>query len=111
MAKLVKVKSSTLVEAIVATILIVVVFIIASLSLNNLLLNTFSNNIHPVETRLNELEYRMANNHISIPYAESVESWNISIDRSESELGVILIYSAVNTVSNKEVKRIRIYAK
>lgn len=76
-----KVKSATLVEALIATILIVVIFIIASLVINNLLLNNFSHNTQHVESRLNELEYNLINKKITFPYLEEFEKWDINISK------------------------------
>ena len=74
-----KIKSATLVEALIATVLIVVVFIVASLVINNLLVNTFSNNTTEIESRLYELEYELQNKKIEIPYDEAYKNWQISI--------------------------------
>ncbi len=74
-----KVKSATLIEAIIATVLIVIIFIISSLILNNLLINTFSKNTHSIETRLNQLEYAVQHNAITIPYQETFNNWSITI--------------------------------
>ncbi|WP_417940926.1 hypothetical protein [Flavobacterium sp. RS13.1] len=106
MAVLKKIKSATLIEALVATVLIVIVFVIASLVLNNLVLNTFSKNTHPVENRINELEYEIQNNLIKIPYQESYKGWEITID-SENSATIsskkTITISAVNSTSKKEI--------
>nr|WP_315247357.1 hypothetical protein [uncultured Flavobacterium sp.] len=106
MAVLKKIKSATLIEALVATVLIVIIFVIASLVLNNLVLNTFSKNTHPVENRINELEYEIQNSLIKIPYQESYKGWEITID-SENPATIsskkIINISAVNSTSKKEI--------
>lgn len=100
-----KVKSATLVEAIVATVLVVIIFIIASLILNNLVLNTFSKNTHHVETRINELEYEIQNKNIKLPYQENFKNWDISIEFEIISRKKTISISAVNSISKKEITK------
>ncbi len=111
MAILTKVKSATLVEVIVASILVVIVFIIASLVLNNLVLNTFSKNNHPIETRLNELEYELQNKLVKLPYKENYKGWDIEIETEKSELIEKLVLSATNEKNNKKLVRTQTHDK
>lgn len=105
MVVLKKIKSATLVEAIVATILVVIIFIVASLVLNNLVFNTFSKNTHGIETRINELEYEVQNKAIKLPYQENYKNWNISIELEIVSSKQILLISAVNSISKKEISK------
>jgi predicted PurR-regulated permease PerM len=104
MAVLKKIKSATLVEALIATVLIVIIFMIASLVINNLLLNNFSKNTHEVESRLNELEYQIQNNEINFPFQEVFEDWEISIkkEKTQANEGVILLATYKNKVVTKK---------
>lgn len=111
MGVLSKVKSATLIEALLATVLIVVIFVVASLILNNLLFNTFSKNTHEIETRLNELEYQAQNNTLLFPFSESYKGWEVEIKRSEQQLGNGLLFIAINKNKNKEIIRQRVYEK
>jgi len=97
-----KIKSATLIEALVATILIVIIFVIASLVLNNLVLNTFSKNTHAIENRMNELEYEVQNHIIKIPYQENYKNWDIRINLDAATKKIISI-EAINTLSKKEI--------
>lgn len=109
MVVLKKVKSATLVEVIVASVLIVIVFMIASLILNNLVLNTFSKNTHPIETRLNALEYELQNGLIQLPYEENYKGWDIEIQTQKAESKENLLIMATNSKNQKEIKRQRIH--
>lgn len=111
MVVLKKVKSETLIETVVASVLVVIIFMIASLVLNNLVLNTFSKNVHPIETRLNELEYELGNDLIKIPYEENYKGWDIVIQTQKTESKENLFISATNSQNGKEVTRQRIYDK
>ena len=105
MVVLKKVKSATLIEAIVATVLIVIVFIIASLILNNLVLNTFSKNTHSIENRMNELEYQIQNNNIKLPYHESYKNWEIAIIQEKTGSRVVIHIQAQNSDYKKEITK------
>ncbi|QSW87977.1 hypothetical protein J0383_17085 [Flavobacterium endoglycinae] len=105
MVVLKKIKSATLIEAVVATVLVVIIFIISSLILNNLVFNTFSKNTHGIETRINELEYEVQNNTIKLPYQENYKDWNINIETENISVKKIFTISAINTVSKKEITK------
>ncbi|AWI25278.1 hypothetical protein [Flavobacterium pallidum] len=80
MAVLKKIKSSTLVESLIATVLILIIFSISSLVINNLLQNKYHNETGAVENRLYEIEYLIQNKKIQLPYHEKYQDWDISID-------------------------------
>lgn len=111
MGLLIKIKSATLIEALLATALIVVIFVVASLVLNNLLFKTFSKNTHQIETRLNELEYEAQNNTLKFPFSESYKGWEVEIKESEDQSGNVLLFKAENKAKNKEIIRQRVYEK
>lgn len=111
MVVLKKVRSATLVEVIVASVLIVIIFMIASLVLNNLVLNTFSKNLHPIENRLNELEYEIQNDLIKLPYQENFKGWDIAIKTEKADSIEELVILATNEKNSKEITRQRIYAE
>lgn len=105
MVVLKKIKSATLIEALVATVLIVIVFVIASLVLNNLVLNTFSKNTHAIENRMNELEYETQNNNLKLPYQENYKGWDITISLETLLTKKIISISAINNSSKKELSK------
>lgn len=110
MALLKKIKSATLVEALVATVLVVVIFVIASLILNNLVLNTYSKKNHSVEFRLNELEYKLNYNKIVLPYKEEYEEWEIAINQENKPENGIAVLTATNKNTDNQIMRKRKYA-
>ena len=75
-----KIKSSTLVETIVATVLILIIFVISSLILNTIFRNNLSANTDAVETRLHLLEYQLKTDQLVLPYREIFEDWDISLE-------------------------------
>jgi uncharacterized membrane protein YhiD involved in acid resistance len=104
-----RLKSATLIEAIIATVLIVIVFIMASLVLNNLILNTYSKNTYIVEYRLNELEYNLQNELIQLPYEENYDGWTIAIAKQKIKFSEFVTIKANNNKTNKTIMRQRIY--
>ena len=103
MALLKKLRSATLVEALVATVLVVIIFVVSSLVLNNLLLNSFSGNTHAVETRMAELTYSARNSKLTLPYSEDFKQWRIQMKTQESDGKTWLITSGINNESGKEI--------
>ena len=109
MVVLKKIKSATLVEVIVATVLIVLIFMISSLLLNSLVLHTISKNTHVVETRMNALEYELQNGLLPVPYQENYSDWKISIQQDKSAHKSLLVLLASNELNGKIILRKRSY--
>lgn len=86
-----KIKSTTLIEVIVATIIVVIIFMIASLILNNLLLNSFNKKEYKINYRLNQLEYKINNHSINLPYTEKYQNWKIEIVKIDSKTNYDII--------------------
>jgi hypothetical protein len=79
--------------------------------LNNLVLNTFSRNTHPIESRLNELEYEIENGLVKLPYQENYKGWDIEIKIEKTAPKKELMILATNERNSKEITRQRSYAK
>lgn len=105
-----KIKSATLVEALVATVLIVVIFVVSSLIINNLLLNQFNNNTTEIENRLYQLEYEYQNKKINLPYNEVYSDWTISITKktTSNSQNTITEFKAQKDQSTKTIIKNRI---
>lgn len=109
MALLKKIRSATLMEALVATVLIVVIFMVAGLMLNNLLFNSFSKRTHAVETRLNELSYFALSGEITVPYRERYAKWDITLEKIEGVDRTWLKMNALHIENRKEVTKSYLY--
>lgn len=99
MALLKKIKASTLMETLVATVLIVVIFMISSMTMNNLLVSNIRQNTELAEERLNALEYQYKNKGIKLPYYEDFESWEISILEEKQGGSPLVIMEAENPMT------------
>ena len=98
-----KVKSATLIETLIATVLIVIVFLLSAMIINSIFFNTFHQKKDVVVNRLDELEYNCINNSIRLPYQEEYENWTIQIRKKDNlkELKII----ATNKTTGKEIER------
>lgn len=98
-------------ETITASVIIIIVFAIASLTLNNVFTSTINNDTNQIENHLYKLEYQYVNNKISIPYNVVIENWEIGIAKVEENGSNWIVFEAVNTVTKKTVVKRRLYAK
>ncbi len=101
-----KVRASTLMETLVATVLIVIIFIVSSLVLNNIFSNSVKFNTQKIENELNELEYAVQREQIKLPYTTSYENWNVSAIKMQTNTIKTVVIEAKLKGSQKLIKRI-----
>lgn len=104
MALLKRITAATLMETLVATVLIIIVFMVSSFTLNNLFSNTIKNNTQGIENYLNELEYFSRNGKINIPFHDYYSGWEIKIDEELGRIKTIII-KADNRNFSKGIER------
>lgn len=95
-----KIRSATLVETMVASVLIVIVFLIASLSLNNVFRGTINSDNSALRNRITELTYFVRNKKVNIPFYEDTSLWEIAIQY----LGEEGIMEVVNKRNGREMR-------
>lgn len=100
-----KLKASTLMETLVATVLVLVIMVVAGLILNNLFTTSIKNSTGSVQNYINELEYRYLHGVITIPYSDSFEDWDISILKDNHSTGTLIIEATQND-TRKTIKSI-----
>jgi predicted PurR-regulated permease PerM len=98
-----RVKASTLMETLVATVLIVIIFMSASMILNNIFSNSIKNNTRDIDTYLSELQYLEENNKLQLPYQEEFGKWQISIVEYKENDKRIIEFEASNLATNKTI--------
>lgn len=88
-------------ETLVATVLIVVLFTVASLILNNVFASTITRNDSLVQQELKELQYLHQHNKINLPYYNKIGSWEIEAVqiREFSEV----VFRATHIETQKEI--------
>ena len=111
MALLRKVKGSTLMETLVASVLIVIVFMLSSMILNNIFERTIVLGNTSIENHLNELGYKAIHNKISLPINEDLGNWTI-YGRGFAEGGATFIdLEAVQLETGRSIQKIFSYDK
>ncbi len=103
MVVLKKIKASTLMETLVATVLIVIVFMVSSMLLNNLFSNSIKGKTHPVQERIYELQYQYANKGLELPYFDELDGWQISVEKRENTGVAIVTFSAEKQGLDKSI--------
>ncbi|WP_298759142.1 hypothetical protein [uncultured Psychroserpens sp.] len=90
-------------ETLIATILIVAIFVISSMVLNNLFASTVKQNKRSILAKINELEYLYINEKIKHPFQDEHDGWTITIvDQTNSKTAKL---EALNNISNQLIER------
>lgn len=97
MAVLIKVKAGTLIETIVASVLLVLVFAIGSLVVSNVLKSTINQDRTSIIYELEKLEYRYLHDDLEVPYAERFQSFEIQV----SELEGAVVFEAYELIEHR----------
>lgn len=98
MVILIRVKGASLVETLTASVIIVVVFMIASFSFNNIFLNSIRADDQLLQNRVEELQYLSGNGRISYPYYEEGPYWEISGEQNDK----LQVFKILNRRNGKE---------
>ncbi|MCD2260792.1 hypothetical protein [Psychroserpens luteolus] len=103
MVVLKKIKSSTLMETLVATVLIVIIFMMSSMILNTIFSNTIKNNTRAIDSHLNELQYLQNNDKLELPYQEVFGKWQIMVTEFAQNNSTRVEFEAINSDTNKTI--------
>lgn len=97
MVVLKKIRASSLVETLTASVIIVVIFMIASFSFNNVFLNTIKSDDEQLTNRIQEIKYFTRYESIKFPFYEEREYWIISAEQKSGA-----VYFEVQNLRNKK---------
>lgn len=100
-----KVHAATLIESLVASVIIVVVFAIASLTLNNVFKSSIKSNTSSVEHRMNKLEYLFLNKKLKLPYNEKFEDWTIELSKKEENNQSFYVIESEKATTKRSISR------
>jgi Tfp pilus assembly protein PilV len=103
MAILKKIKGATLMETLVATVLIVIIFMVASLIMNSLMAAQSKGDVQAITEYIKSLEYNYLNSELRAPYAETWENWEITMVKDKKQGVEIIEVKAIQELSNKQV--------
>lgn len=90
-------------ETLVATVLIIVVFMVASMVLNNLFFNSIKNDTTQIDAQLNELHYLYINDKLTIPFQDELNGWDINVQSITEKNETIIVFDAKNRATNKSI--------
>ncbi|GMN06267.1 hypothetical protein MTsPCn5_16560 [Croceitalea sp. MTPC5] len=90
-------------ETMVATVLIVIIFMVASLVMNSLLAARAKNDVQAITQHLKKLEYQYVNKMLTLPYFEDWNNWQIEGLILEREGLDSFELKATNTITQKKV--------
>lgn len=72
-------------ETMVATVLLVIVFMVASLIMNSLLAAQSKNDITALDQQLKKMEYRYLNQRLPLPHIETWKDWEIIVSEQDKD--------------------------
>lgn len=90
-------------ETLVATVLIVIVFMVASMVLNSLFAGSVVRNDDEVKQELMKLQYLYDHNKLEVPYYDELGSWSLEVKRESWQSVGQLIFSAVHSETAREI--------
>lgn len=89
-----KIPATTLMETLVATSIILIVFVVASLVLNNTFRTLSEKDSFSVQNRLEVLQYLYIHEKLTIPYYEDFEEYEITIETASEDTIEVITYTA-----------------
>ncbi len=90
-------------ETMVATVLIVVLFMIASLVMNSLMAAQSKSNMGPINEHIHILEYSLQNQSLALPYYQEWEGWQIEATKQNSEGNEFIRIEAIQLETKQTV--------
>jgi len=105
MAVLNKIKASTLMETLIATVLVVVTFLMASLILNNLVSNAIISDTMAIDTHLTELQYLQQHQQLELPFSERFQNWEVTVKHLIEKNEPIIVFEATELSHHKTIRK------
>ena len=100
-----KVKGSSLVETIVATVVIMIVFGIAVATIGNILERNVKSSTSIIDKELNKLVYLYQNKKIQVPEIRELDKWTIELKKEQEGNLSYVVFNAKHKVNLKEKSR------
>lgn len=100
-----KLKASSLTEVLVATVLILLVFGIATVTLNNVLQSTMKNQQHTIENELTKLMYEYKHQQLKVPSQYEEGNWQFRVAKNNEDTINGILFEAKNVSSKKTITK------
>ncbi len=98
-----KLKGSSLVETLLATVIILIVFGIAMTTVMNVLERTIKTDTSKIDSELNKMTYQYHHGFIKVPSEEKIGLWNVEISR-ELKANVAYVIFKASHAKSKDVR-------
>jgi len=96
-----KASASSLVETIVATVIIMIVFGIAMNSMLGVVKQTTENSTHKIDSKLQKLSYEYQNNVLKVPNTIEIPQWSIVIKEQQEGKLTFVVFRATHKKNKK----------
>ena len=100
-----KISASTLMETLVATSIILIVFVVASLILMRTFKSVADRDTFSIENRLDKLQYLFKHEKVVLPHNETFGAYEVSIETTKEEELEYIIYTAKKIEQEKPLVR------
>lgn len=101
MALLKKLSAATITETLVASTLIMIVFVIGSMSMNQIFQSVVTTQTSPMENRVSELQYLVHHHQLNLPHFEETDQWEIEIIKNGKQLKL----SSTHKPSGRQIQK------
>lgn len=101
-----KLTASSLTEVIVATTILLLVFAIALLTLNNIMVSTLQKDTQNLDTEIEKLVYQYRNNQLKVPFSFKDENMLIDIRKITQPNLTLIEFSIIDENKNKTRSKI-----
>ena len=108
---LIKIKASSLVETITASVIIIVVFTLASFTLNNVFSSTVKNDTSSIKNHLQKMEYAHNNKALVLPFHSEFEDWEILVSKIKEKGIHWMVFEAAHKINGKKVINRSVYVE
>lgn len=98
-----RIKASSLTEVIVATSILLLVFAITLVTLNNIMLSSVRQDSQKMQTQIEQLIYQYKNNQLKIPISYKEGDFKISIKKTTRNEIKFIEFSIINLITQKSI--------
>jgi len=77
------------------------------MTLNNIFGNAIKNNTDDIDRHLNQLQYQYSHQQIQLPYFDTYQDWDITIEKTSSNQMGFVWFKAINNKHQKTITKKR----
>lgn len=92
-------------ETLIATVLLIVIFMVTSLVINTLFSATITYNTQPVIVHLDALEYKYEHQSLHLPYVAVYDDWEITVSNVHKNAMTYTLFKATHQQTLKTITK------